>query len=383
MNIEKNRNLSQDDIYRYSRQIVLPEIGIEGQKKIKQAAVLLVGVGGLGSVQALYLAAAGVGRIGLIDDDAVDISNLQRQVIYATSDTGVSKVTVLEKKLHELNPNVGIDIYNERLGVENAERIVKEYDLVIDGSDNFSTRYLINDVCVFLKKPVIYGSIYRFDGQVSIFDSKSGPCYRCLYPDPPAAGEVANCVIGGVIGTLPGIIGQIQATEAIKFICGIGTSLVGNLLLLNILDWDVQRIKINKNPDCPVCGNNPNITSLINYEDFCGEQEIILPQEWEISAPELSGLITTDKQLQLIDVRESQEIMICNIAHAKLIPEREMMKSPDRFNTNDRLILFCRSGIRSARVVTFLRQQGFADVRNLRGGILAWIDEVDSTLARY
>ena len=383
MKRKNNFTLNPDEIFRYSRQIVLPEIGMAGQEKLKESSVLMVGVGGLGSVQALYLAGAGVGRIGLIDDDVIDISNLHRQVIYSESDAGISKVSAVEKRLLELNPFVQTDVYNELLTVQNAEKIIAEYDIIIDGSDNFSTRYMVNDISVFLNKPVIYGSVYRFDGQVSVFNSKNGPCYRCLYPEPPPPGVVTNCIIGGVMGTLPGTVGLIQATEAIKIICGIGSSLSGNLLLFNIQDWDFQKIKIVKNPDCPVCGKNPVITSLINYEKFCGEEEITLPEEWEISAPKLQKMMASHKKLLVIDIREPQEIQICRLAGTKLIPEKEFVRQPDRFNKKDQIVLFCRSGVRSARAVTLFRNKGFLNIKHLRGGIIAWIEEIDSSLPRY
>ncbi|NOQ97106.1 MAG: molybdopterin-synthase adenylyltransferase MoeB [Calditrichae bacterium] len=383
MKRKNNFTLNPDEIFRYSRQIVLPEIGITGQEKLKESSVLIIGVGGLGSVQALYLAGAGVGRIGLIDDDVIDISNLHRQVIYSESDAGVSKVSAVEKRLRDLNPFVQTDVYNELLTAKNAEKIVKEYDIIIDGSDNFSTRYLVNDICVFFKKPVIYGSVYRFDGQVSVFDSKNGPCYRCLYPEPPPPGMVANCIIGGVLGTLPGTVGLIQATEAIKIICGIGSSLSGYLLIFNIQDWDFQKIKIVKNPDCRVCGKNPVITSLINYEKFCGEEEIILPAEWEISAPNLQKMMASHEKLSVIDIREPQEVQICRLAGTKLIPEKEFVRQPNRFDKKDQIVLFCRSGIRSARAVVLFREKGFSNIRHLRGGIIAWIEEIDSSLPRY
>lgn len=383
MKRKNNFTLNPDEIFRYSRQIVLPEIGMAGQEKLKESSVLMVGVGGLGSVQALYLAGAGVGRIGLIDDDVIDISNLHRQVIYSESDAGVSKVSVVEKRLLELNPFVQTDVYNELLTVQNAEKIIAGYDIIIDGSDNFSTRYMVNDISVFLNKPVIYGSVYRFDGQVSVFNRKNGPCYRCLYPEPPPPGDVANCIVGGVMGTLPGNVGLIQATEAIKIICGIGSSLSGNLLLFNIQDWDFQKIKIVKNPDCPVCGKNPVITSLINYEKFCGEEEITLPEEWEISAPKLQKMMASHKKLLVIDIREPQEIQICRLAGTKLIPEKEFVRQPDRFNKKDQIVLFCRSGVRSARAVTLFRDKGFLNIKHLRGGIIAWIEEIDSSLPRY
>jgi len=380
---KNNFTLNPDEIFRYSRQIVLPEIGMAGQEKLKKSSVLIVGVGGLGSIQSLYLAGAGVGRIGLIDDDVIDISNLQRQVIYSESDAGTSKVSAAEKRLRDLNPFVQTDVYNELITVQNAEKIVTQYDIIIDGSDNFSTRYLINDICVFLKKPVIYGSVYRFDGQVSVFNNKNGPCYRCLYPEPPPRGEVANCRIGGVMGTLPGTVGLIQSTEAIKIICGIGSSLSGNLLIFSIQDWDFQKIKVVKNPDCPVCGKNPVITSLINYEKFCGEEEITLPEEWEISAPNLQKMIASHEKLLVVDIREPQETQICRIAGTKFIPEKEFVSKSDQFDKNEQIVLFCYSGVRSARAVTLFREKGFSNIRHLRGGIIAWIDEIDPSLPRY
>ncbi len=383
MNKENNFTLSSAELYRYSRQIVLPGIGIEGQQRLKKSSVLIVGLGGLGSVQALYLAAAGIGRIGLIDEDVIDISNIQRQVSYSTGDTGSSKVLVTKKKLLDINPLINTDTFPELLTAQNAERIISKYDIVIDGSDNFATRYLTNDICVFQKKPVIYGSVYRYDGQISVFDSTRGPCYRCLYPEPPSPGEATNCIIGGVLGTLPGLVGQMQATEAIKMICGIDSILCGYLLLFNIRGWNFNKIKIPKNPECVVCSENPVITAPVNYEQFCGTEEIDLPEDWQITAAELNRCITAEQNIRMIDIREPQESMICSILGAELIPEKEFIKQAEGLDKKGQIVLLCRSGIRSARLVAQFREQGFSRIRNLQGGILAWIDEVDDSLAKY
>jgi len=379
----KNFTLSPEEIFRYSRQIVLPEIGVEGQKKIKQSSVLLVGVGGLGSIQALYLAAAGVGRLGLIDGRKVCKSNLHRQVLYSTDDDGMEKVNIAKERIQALNPDVNINVYNEYLNNRNAERIAQDYDYIIDASDNFPTRYRVNALGFFLKKPVVFGSVYRYDGQVMVIDSNKGPCYRCLYPEPPLPCDVQECVIGGVMGSVPGIIGLFQATETIKLIYQVGQVLSGKLLTLNIMDWDLRKINIKKNPDCPVCGSNPTITSFIDYRKFCGIKKIRIPDAQEITPGELKLKFENSHPFTLIDVREFPESEICKFENSIQVPERELKDYSSKLNKEEEIILHCRSGIRSARTLLMLRENGFTKVSHLRGGIIAWIDQIDPSLPRY
>jgi adenylyltransferase/sulfurtransferase len=374
-------NLSKDTLERYSRHIVLPEIGIRGQQKLQDAAVLLVGAGGLGSAQAVYLAAAGVGRIGLIDDDRVALSNLQRQVIYKNTDVGRKKVEAARQYLGELNPEIKIDVFDERLESSNALDLCKPYDVILDGSDNFATRYLINDVCVLLRKPNVYGSVYRFEGQVSVFGAPGGPCYRCLYPYPPAPGEIMDCAAGGVFGALPGIIGSLQAIETIKLITGVGRNLIGRLLQIDTLGPRFEEIGIDRNAGCAVCGDHPVIRSPINYDQFCRTDEDLLLREIAdrdgISPEVLQKLLISNKQIRLIDVREPAELDICRIEPAENIPAARIEKLFQEAEPERELIVFCRSGIRSARIVKQLREQGFSNVRHLTGGILGWIEQVD------
>jgi adenylyltransferase/sulfurtransferase len=382
-----NGEFSLDEIERYSRHLIMPEVAMEGQKKLKHAQVLLIGMGGLGSPLALYLAAAGVGRIGLLDFDVVDFTNLQRQVIYSTDDVGRPKLQSARERIAGINPYVQIDTYETRLTSENALEIIEKYDIIIDGTDNFPTRYLVNDACVLLRKPNVYGSIFRFEGQASVFYAKEGPCYRCLYPEPPPPGLVPSCAEGGVLGVLPGIVGLIQATEAVKLILGKGEPLIGRLLLFDALAMKFRELKLKKDPNCPICGENPTIHQLIDYEEFCGigteAEKIVLEPEHEISATELKSKLDHNEEPFILDVREPIESEICGIPGSKLIPLNQL---PTRIHELDRswdIVAFCRSGIRSAKVVKFLREAGFENVKNLKGGILAWSDEVDPSVPKY
>jgi len=377
--------LSKEEIRRYGRHLIIPEVGMEGQKKLKASSVLLVGTGGLGSPLCLYLAAAGVGRIGLVDFDQVDYSNLQRQVIFSVRDIGRPKLEAAKDRILEINPNTQVDSYETKLSSENALDIIRGYDLVVDGTDNFPTRYLVNDACVLLGKANVYGSIFRFEGQVSVFDAKRGPCYRCLYPEPPPPGLVPSCAEGGVLGILPGVVGTLQATETTKLILGKGVPLVGRLLLFDALNMKFRELKLMKDPDCPICGRNPTIKSLIDYDAFCGlgrgEAESLSEQN-EITVTELKRLI--DKGgVNLIDVREPHEYEICRIQGSKLIPVSEVPNRVNEFNLTDEYIFHCHTGVRSAWAVSLLRQLGFKKVKNLKGGIDAWADEVDSSIPRY
>ncbi|MGA2790004.1 MAG: molybdopterin-synthase adenylyltransferase MoeB [Candidatus Bathyarchaeia archaeon] len=377
--------LSKEEFRRYGRHLIIPEVGMEGQKKLKASSVLLVGTGGLGSPLCLYLAAAGVGRIGLVDFDQVDYSNLQRQVIFSVRNVGRPKLEGAKDRILEINPNTQVDSYETKLTSENALDIIGGYDVVVDGTDNFPTRYLVNDACVLLGKANVYGSIFRFEGQVSVFDAKRGPCYRCLYPEPPPPGLVPSCAEGGVLGVLPGVVGTLQATETIKLILGKGVPLVGRLLLFDALNMKFRELKLQKDPDCPICGRNPTIKSLIDYQAFCGlggSEAASLNEEDEITVTELKRLI--DKGgVNLIDVREPHEYEICRIEGSKLIPVSEIPNRINEFNLTDEYIFHCHTGVRSARAVNLLRQLGFKKVKNLKGGIDAWADEVDPSIPRY
>ncbi|HSG44446.1 MAG TPA: molybdopterin-synthase adenylyltransferase MoeB [Anaerolineales bacterium] len=379
--------LSRDEILRYSRHLLIPEVGLDGQQKLKASSVLIVGTGGLGSPVALYLAAAGVGRIGLVDYDVVDSSNLQRQVIHGTSTVGKLKVDSAKAKLLDLNPEIQIDVYNEPYTSENALRIARDYDLILDGTDNFPTRYLTNDVAVFLGKPNVYASIYRFDGQVSVFYAKEGPCYRCLFPEPPPPGLVPSCAEGGVLGVLPGTIGTLQATEGLKMLLGIGDPLIGKLMLYNALDMSFDFVKLKKNPDCRVCGQNADITELIDYEEFCGvpshdHEEGSAGEGLDITAPELSKRVKTN-HLKLLDVREPHELKISALPDAINIPLGELASRLSELDSADDMVVFCKAGTRSARALELLASAGFKKVKNLKGGINAWANEVDKNLPVY
>jgi adenylyltransferase/sulfurtransferase len=381
-------DLSRDEILRYSRHLLIPEVGLEGQRKLKGSSALIIGTGGLGSPVSLYLAAAGIGRIGLVDYDVVDSSNLQRQVIHGTSTVGKLKVESARSKLLDLNPDIQIDIYNEPYTSENALRIAKDYDIILDGTDNFPTRYLTNDVAVFLGKPNVYASIYRFDGQVSVFYAKEGPCYRCLFPEPPPPGLVPSCAEGGVLGVLPGTIGTLQATEALKVLLGIGEPLIGKLLLYNALDMSFDFVKLKKNPNCRVCGPNADIKELIDYEEFCGvpshdhSDEGSAGAGWDITAPELAERMKIN-HLKLLDVREPHELEISALPDAKNIPLGQLASRLSELDSADDMVVFCKGGTRSARALELLVSAGFKKVKNLKGGINSWAKEVDKQMPIY
>jgi adenylyltransferase/sulfurtransferase len=379
--------LSHEEILRYSRHLLIPEVGLSGQLKLKNSSALVIGTGGLGSPVALYLAAAGVGRIGLVDFDVVDTSNLQRQVIHGTSTVGKLKVESAKAKLLDLNPDIQIDAYNEPYAAENALRIAQDYDVIIDGTDNFPTRYLTNDVSVFLGKPNIYGSIFRFDGQVSVFYAKKGPCYRCLFPEPPPPGLVPSCAEGGVLGVLPGTIGTLQATEALKVLTGIGEPLIGKLLLYNALDMSFDFVKLKKNPKCRVCGPAADIKELINYEEFCGvpgrgHDDTSAGAGWDITATELAERVKSN-HFKLLDVREPHELEISALPNAINIPLGELAGRLAELDSAEEMVVFCKRGSRSARAIEILASAGFKKMKNLKGGINAWAEDVDTSLPIY
>jgi sulfur-carrier protein adenylyltransferase/sulfurtransferase len=378
--------LNNDEVLRYSRHLIMPEVGMEGQQKLKAARVLCIGAGGLGSPLALYLGAAGVGTLGLVDFDVVDFTNLQRQVIHFTSDVGKPKLESARQKLAEINPFVKVKTFPTKLTSENALQIFADFDIIVDGTDNFPTRFLVNDACVLTGKPNVYGSIFRFEGQASVFGAKDGPCYRCLYPEPPPPGLVPSCAEGGVLGILPGLVGLIQATETIKLILGSGSPLVGRLLLVDALGMKFRELKLRKNPDCVVCGTHPTITKLIDYEEFCGirGQETPVNQSGvpEISVEELKRRLDAKEDIYILDVREPHEYQICNL-NGHLIPLNDLPKRVSELDPSKEMVVHCRSGARSARAVGFLRQAGFAKASNLAGGILAWADRVDPKVPKY
>ncbi|MGI9535286.1 MAG: molybdopterin-synthase adenylyltransferase MoeB [Thermodesulfobacteriota bacterium] len=385
--------LTNEEISRYSRHLIMPEVGLEGQKKLKSAKVLCIGAGGLGSPLALYLAAAGVGKLGILDFDVVDFSNLQRQVIHSEKTIGELKVDSAKNRLLELNSDIEIQTYNERFTSDNAMDIVKDYDIVVDGTDNFATRYLTNDACVLLGKPNVYGSIFRFEGQVSVFDAERGPCYRCLYPEPPPPGLVPSCAEGGVLGILPGVIGTLQASEVIKLIIGKGEPLIGRLLFMDILEMEPRILKLRKNPDCPICGDNPTISELIDYEEFCGigrgelgEEEVKEREPVnvkEITVEDFREKMNSNGEILLIDVREPHEYEICNIDGSKLIPLGEIKDKADELNPDVEIIVHCHHGSRSMKAATILKEKGFKNVLNLKGGIDEWAEKFDPDMARY
>ena len=380
--------LTNDEVRRYSRHLILPEVGMAGQKKICSASVLCIGAGGLGSPIAMYLAAAGIGKIGIVDFDSVDFSNLQRQIIHATEDVGRPKTLSAKETIQGINPNVEVVLHNARLTSENAMDIIAPYDFVVDGTDNFPTRYLTNDACVLLKKANVYGSIFRFEGQASVFAPHlGGPCYRCLYPEPPPPGMVPSCAEGGVLGVLPGLIGTIQATEIIKLALGKGSSLIGRLILLNALDMKFRELKLRRDPQCPICGDNPTITKLIDYEQFCG----ITPEPAtpafnpdEVTVQDMKKALDDPKlNIKVIDVREPDEYQI---AHVKGVPLIPLGTLPQRFtdlDPNQALYVHCKSGMRSLKAVQFLKEQGFKYAKSVKGGILAWADEIDHSVPKY
>ncbi len=380
--------LTREEILRYSRHLLIPEIGLEGQRKLKAASVLIVGTGGLGSPAALYLAAAGVGHIGLVDYDVVDESNLQRQVVHGMGMLGQRKVESARQRLLDLNPAIHIDAFDEPFISGNALQIAGPYDLILDATDNFPTRYLTNDLCVLTGKPLVYGAVFRFDGQASVFDARLGPCYRCLFPEPPPPGLVPSCSDAGVLGILPGTIGTIQATEAIKLLLGIGSSLVGRLLLYNALDMSFEYVKLKKNPHCKVCGPSPEVTRLIDYNAFCGvpgigHAEDSTGREWDISATDLAARLQRGEEIRLIDVREPHELAISSLPGEELIPLGQLAARLSELNSAEEIVLFCKSGSRSNRALELLVSAGFRKVSNLRGGINAWAREVDPNLPVY
>ena len=380
-------NLTRDQILRYSRHLIIPEIGVEGQSKLLDAKVLLVGAGGLGSPLGLYLAAAGVGTLGLVDFDVVDQTNLQRQIIHRTADVGKLKVESAKEKINQMNPDVQVRTYNTRLTRENIMEILKEYDLVIDGTDNFQTRYLVNDACVFQRKPNVYGSIFRFEGQATVFSPYKGPCYRCLFPEPPPPGMVPSCAEGGVLGVLPGIIGTIQATEGIKLITGKGEPLIGRLLLFDALRMEFRVVKLKRNPNCPVCGDQPTIKELIDYGQFCGigrgEEGAGDTTEFDISPSQAKAILEKDPDAVLLDVREPHEFEIVRLPGAKLIPLSELHLRANELDTASTIVIHCHHGPRSQQAIRVLQHFGFRKLKHMRGGIDAWATDVDPELARY
>ncbi|HEY6842972.1 MAG TPA: molybdopterin-synthase adenylyltransferase MoeB [Thermoanaerobaculia bacterium] len=365
--------LTDSERERYARHLVLPEIGEEGQLKLKKASVLIIGAGGLGSPSSMYLAAAGVGRIGLADFDKVDVTNLHRQILYGTSQVGQPKLSAAMARLHDLNPEVTIEAHEAAITSENALEIFRDYDIVVDGTDNFPTRYLVNDACVLTGKPNVYGSIFRFDGQASVFDAREGPCYRCLYPEPPPPNVVPSCAEGGVLGVLPGVIGTIQAIEAIKLITGVGEPLIGRLLLFDALRMEFRRLKLKKDPNCAVCGAHPTVTHLIDYEGFCSPMEI-----GEVTPAQLAAM---DDPL-LIDVREPYEFQQGHLDGAQLIPLRQLQFEMEKIPRDRDVVLYCRSGQRSAHALEMLRAAGFRRAKHLKGGILAWFREQSGAAKR-
>jgi sulfur-carrier protein adenylyltransferase/sulfurtransferase len=379
-------SLSKEEILRYSRHLIMPEVGMEGQLKLKQAKVLCIGTGGLGAPLGLYLAAAGVGRIGLVDFDTVDFTNLQRQVLFGTSDVGRPKIEAAAGHLRNLNPTIQIDTFETRLTSENALDLFKDYDIIVDGTDNFPTRYLVNDACVLLGKPNVYGSIFRFEGQITIFGAPGGPCYRCLYPEPPPPGLVPSCAEGGVLGVLPGIVGTIQAAETLKLIIGKGDPLIGRLLLFDALGMKFRELKLRKNPECPVCGDHPTVTKLIDYAEFCGlrGEEAPAPPTTvpEITPRELKARLDRGDDIYVLDVREPHEYQICNIG-GHLIPLGDLASRVNELDSSREIVAHCRTGKRSAQASEFLLKAGFRKISNLKGGILAWSDEVDPSVPKY
>jgi len=386
--VEPAADLSVDEVKRYSRHLIIPDVGMAGQKRLKNAKVLVVGAGGLGSPALLYLAAAGVGTLGIVDFDTVDESNLQRQIIHGVSDIGKSKAESAKESIAEVNPYVKVILHKERLESDNVMEIFEPYDLIIDGTDNFATRYLVNDACVLLHKPYVWGSIYRFDGQASVFWADYGPCYRCLYPEPPPPGMVPSCAEGGVLGVLCASIGSIQVNEAIKLITGIGEPLSGRLMIYDALEMSYKTVKINKDPECAVCGKNPTVTELIDYEAFCGavsEEAEAAVVGSTISAKDLKGMLDRDDDIFLVDVREPNEYEIVSIPGATLIPKGEFLNGSalELMPQDKQIVLHCKSGARSAEVLAVLKAAGFSDAVHVGGGVLAWVNQVDPALPTY
>jgi molybdopterin/thiamine biosynthesis adenylyltransferase/rhodanese-related sulfurtransferase len=386
--VEPAAELSVDEVRRYSRHLIIPDVGMTGQKRLKNAKVLCVGAGGLGSPALLYLAAAGVGTLGVIDFDVVDESNLQRQIIHGMSDVGRSKAESARDSIKEINPLVNVIVHQERLDSDNALQLFEPYDLIVDGTDNFATRYLVNDACVLLGKPYVWGSIYRFDGQASVFWSEYGPCYRCLYPEPPPPGMVPSCAEGGVLGVLCASIGSIQVTEAIKVLTGIGDPLVGRLMIYDALDMTYRTVKVRKDPECPVCGKNPTVTELIDYDAFCGavsEEAQEAAMGSTISARQLKDMLDGDDDIFLVDVREPNEYEIVSIPGSVLIPKGEFLSGAalERLPQDRRIVLHCKSGARSAECLAVVKDAGFSDAVHVGGGVLAWVSQVDPSLPSY
>jgi len=386
--VSKELDLTHDEILRYSRHLLMPEVGLAGQRKLKASSVLVIGTGGLGSPVALYLAAAGVGHLGLVDYDRVDYTNLQRQVIHGMATVGQRKVDSARARLQDLNPDINVETHDEPFTSDNAMRLAAPYDLIVDGTDNFPTRYLVNDVCVLTHKPNVYGSIFRFEGQVSVFWADRGPCYRCLFPEPPPPGLVPSCAEGGVFGVLPGTIGTLQATEALKLLLGIGEPLIGKLLLFDALAASFEELRLKKNPRCRICSETPEIHELIDYEAFCGvpghdHEEGHLAREWEVEPAALAAELAAGKRVRLIDVREPHELEISRLPGAELIPLGSLASHLHELDSAEEMVVFCKSGTRSARALELLAGAGFRKVRNLYGGINGWARDVDPSLPKY
>ncbi|HEY0871005.1 MAG TPA: adenylyltransferase/sulfurtransferase MoeZ [Acidothermaceae bacterium] len=386
--VEPADSLTVEEVRRYSRHLIIPDVAMAGQKRLKNARVLAIGAGGLGSPTLMYLAAAGVGTLGVIDYDTVDESNLQRQIIHGQSDIGRSKAQSARDSIHEINPLVKVVLHEERLDNDNVFEIFNQYDLIVDGTDNFATRYLVNDACVLLGKPYVWGSIYRFDGQASVFWAENGPCYRCLYPEPPPPGMVPSCAEGGVLGVLCASIGSIQATEAIKLLTGVGESLIGRLMIYDALEMSYRTVKIRKDPECPICGKNPTITELIDYETFCGavsDEAVVAAQGSTIVPRELKKWIDDGENIFLVDVREPAEFEIVSIPGATLIPKGEFLNGSalERMPQDKRIVLYCKSGMRSAEALAIVKGAGFADAVHVGSGVVGWVNQVDPSLPSY
>ena len=383
--VETAAALNKDEILRYSRHLIMPEVGMEGQTRLKQARVLCIGAGGLGSPLAMYLGAAGVGTIGIVDFDVVDFTNLQRQIIHGTADVGRKKLDSAADTLREINPYVNVRKFETKLTSANALELFREFDIIVDGTDNFPPRYLVNDACVLTGKPNVYGSIFRFEGQASVFATKEGPCYRCLYPEPPPPGLVPSCAEGGVLGILPGLVGVIQATETIKLILGSGDPLIGRLLLVDALAMRFRELKLRKNPDCPACGPNPTVRELIDYNQFCGirgEEAVPAPVSSDMTVEEFKRRLNAGDDLFVLDVREPHEYQICNLG-GYLIPLNDLPKRVHELDSSREIVVHCKMGGRSAKAADFLRQSGFSKVHNLAGGINAWAERVDPNVPKY
>ena len=386
--VAEDVSFSHEEVQRYSRHLIMPEVGMEGQAKLKKASVLMIGAGGLGAPLGMYLAAAGIGRLGIVDFDVVDHSNLQRQVTFGTKDVGRKKLDAATERLSDINPHINIEPHETRLSSANALDLFRDYDIIVDGTDNFPTRYLVNDACVLLGKPNVYGSIFRFEGQVSVFDAKKGPCYRCLYPEPPPPGLVPSCAEGGVLGVLPGIVGSLQALEVIKLVLAAGDSMIGRLLVFDALAMRFRELRQCKDPECPLCSETATIKGLIDYEEFCGipqaqEEENKSGQVPTVTVTELKRLLDEHQDVFVLDVREPHEWDIAHLEGATLIPLGRLAHEVHRLDSADDIVVHCRSGARSAKATKFLREAGFGKVRNLTGGILAWADEIDSSLPKY